>query len=115
MLLPPVATCPGRYAVTVQPGSTNRIRIINAGMSVYMTVCFQGHNVTVVALDAAPTAPVTFNGCVDVNLGQRCVRMQRIYNMHYMGHFLLFSAPCPKMILTDCCLLFGCRFSCSLL
>lgn len=38
---------------------------------VYMTVCFEKHNVQVVALDAAPVAPKTFYQCVDINSGQR--------------------------------------------
>eukprot|EP00879_Flechtneria_rotunda_P031612 GHRR01034549.1.p1 GENE.GHRR01034549.1~~GHRR01034549.1.p1 ORF type:complete len:321 (+),score=110.97 GHRR01034549.1:649-1611(+) len=62
---------PQREVVTIKPGSTTRLRIINAGTLVYMTVCFEKHNVTVVALDAAPVEPKTFNECVDVNTGQR--------------------------------------------
>jgi L-ascorbate oxidase len=40
-------------------------------MLVYMTVCFEKHTVTVVALDAAPVTPRDFKECVDVNTGQR--------------------------------------------
>jgi len=40
---------------------------------VYMTVCFEKHSVTIVALDAAPVEPKSFYECVDVNTGQRCV------------------------------------------
>jgi hypothetical protein len=40
-------------------------------MLVYLTVCFERHHVTVVALDAAPVTPKTFYECVDVNTGQR--------------------------------------------
>jgi hypothetical protein len=40
-----------------------------------MTVCFEKHNVTVVAADAMPITPQTFSQCVDVNAGQRCARL----------------------------------------
>jgi Multicopper oxidase len=33
----------------------------------------QGHKVTIVAADATPTEPLEVT-CVDVNLGQRCVK-----------------------------------------
>jgi L-ascorbate oxidase len=64
------STCK-REVLTVEPNSLNRIRIINAGTLVYTTVCFEKHDVTVVALDAAPVEPKTFKECVDVNTGQR--------------------------------------------
>lgn len=47
------------------------MRIINAATLVYMTVCFEAHHVTVVAMDAIPVQPKTFFECVDVNSGQR--------------------------------------------
>jgi L-ascorbate oxidase len=47
------------------------VRLINAATLVYMTVCFEKHTVTVVALDAAPVEPKEFYECVDVNSGQR--------------------------------------------
>lgn len=78
-----LSTCPAvpadkssckREVLTVEPNSLNRIRLINAGTLVYMTVCFEKHDVTVVALDAAPVEPKTFRECVDVNTGQRWVK-----------------------------------------
>lgn len=45
--------------------------MINAGSLAYLSVCFSGHNVTVVAADAYPVSPFTAS-CVDINLGQRC-------------------------------------------
>lgn len=60
-----------RHEVVVQPGSTTRLRLINAATLVYMTVCFEKHTVTVIALDAAPVEPKPFYECVDVNTGQR--------------------------------------------
>lgn len=57
--------------ITVSPGQTYRFRIINGGSLAYQTVCFQDHNVTIVAADATPTDPVSFGSCVDVNAGQR--------------------------------------------
>ncbi|KAF8065871.1 L-ascorbate oxidase [Scenedesmus sp. PABB004] len=68
---PAGVTCAGREVFSVKPGTTRRFRIINAAMLLYMTVCFEKHDVTVVALDAAPVAPKTFSQCVDVNTGQR--------------------------------------------
>eukprot|EP00877_Chromochloris_zofingiensis_P002265 jgi/Chrzof1/12039/Cz06g19030.t1 len=57
--------------VVVQPNTTYLMRIINAATLVYMTVCFEAHHVTVVAMDAIPVQPKTFFECVDVNSGQR--------------------------------------------
>lgn len=69
---PAVEQCQKRFTEIIAPSrSSVTIRIINAAMLVYMTVCIEKHNVTVVALDAAPVAPKTFYECVDVNAGQR--------------------------------------------
>jgi hypothetical protein len=64
--------CGQRYTVTAKPGKTQHLRLINAATLVYMTVCIQGHTLTVVALDAAPVEPQDFFECVDINTGQRC-------------------------------------------
>ncbi len=40
-------------------------------MQVYMTVCVEGHNLTLVAADGLPLTPRVFKECVDVNSGQR--------------------------------------------
>lgn len=64
-------TCGQRYSVTAKAGKTQRLRLINAGTLVYMTVCIQSHTLTVVALDAAPVEPRDFFECVDINTGQR--------------------------------------------
>ncbi len=50
---------------------TYLFRVINAGSLLYQTVCFEGHDVRVVAVDAVAVDPVTFAGCVDVNIAQR--------------------------------------------
>jgi FtsP/CotA-like multicopper oxidase with cupredoxin domain len=63
--------CGQRYTVTAKVGKTQRLRLINAGTLVYMTVCIQAHTLTVVALDAAPVEPRDFFECVDINTGQR--------------------------------------------
>jgi hypothetical protein len=60
-----------REEIVIAPNATTTFRIINAATLVYTTVCFGGHNVTVVASDARATEPVTFKECVDVNSGQR--------------------------------------------
>ncbi len=59
--------------VTVEAGKTYRLRLIAATTLVYTTVCFEGHNVTLIAADAYPIDPISFGSCVDVNSGQRCV------------------------------------------
>lgn len=65
-------SCPSRATFTITPGETKTFRLINAGVLLYMTVCFAGHEVTVLNADARAVQPVVFgNGCVDVNSGQR--------------------------------------------
>lgn len=59
--------------VTVDAGKTYRLRLIGASTLVYLTVCFEGHNVTLVAADASPIDPISFGPCVDLNSGQRCI------------------------------------------
>ncbi len=58
--------------MTVEAGKRYRIRMINAGSLLFYTVCFDKHNVTIIAADAYPTNPLPVT-CVDINLGQRCV------------------------------------------
>ena len=48
-----------------------RFRLIANTLIAIMTVCFEGHNVTVIAADATPTEPISFGECVDLNSGQR--------------------------------------------
>ncbi|KAI8468179.1 MAG: Cupredoxin [Monoraphidium minutum] len=60
-----------REDITLTPGTTHKFRLINAATLVYTTVCFAGHDVTVVAADAKAVRPVKFSECVDVNSGQR--------------------------------------------
>lgn len=56
----------------VEAGKTYLFRILNGGHLLYQTVCFEGHNVTIVAADAVPTAPLAAaNNCIDVNSGER--------------------------------------------
>ena len=49
--------------------------MVSSAELVYLTVCFEGHNVTVVALDGFPVLPFVppVPGCVDVNAAQRSV------------------------------------------
>jgi FtsP/CotA-like multicopper oxidase with cupredoxin domain len=61
-----------RYNMTVEAGKTYRVRMINAGSLAFLSVCFAGHNVSVVAADAYPIDPLQA-ACVDINLGQRCL------------------------------------------
>jgi L-ascorbate oxidase len=60
-----------RPELVVDQGKTTRLRLVNAATLVYMTVCFENHKVTVIALDAAPVEPKEFDQCIDVNTGQR--------------------------------------------
>jgi L-ascorbate oxidase len=55
----------------VEAGKTYLFRIINGGSLLYQTLCFEGHNVTIVAADAIPITPLEANRCIDINLGQR--------------------------------------------
>ncbi|GIL43898.1 hypothetical protein Vafri_1486 [Volvox africanus] len=55
---------------TVESGKTFRLRLVNAATLVFMTVCFERHNVTLIAADAIPTVPVSTR-CLDINSGQR--------------------------------------------
>lgn len=71
--------------ITVVAGETYRFRIINGGSLLYQTVCFKGHNVTIVAADATPTEPVSFGSCVDVNVGQRCAILMLMQSTHLLS------------------------------
>lgn len=60
--------------VTVEAGKTYLFRLISATSLLYTTVCFEGHDATIVAADAVPVEPIkasALNGCVDINSGQR--------------------------------------------
>lgn len=54
----------------VEAGKTYLFRVINIGGLTYQTVCFEGHNVTIVAADAVPVDPIVAK-CIDINIGQR--------------------------------------------
>ena len=58
------------YNLTVDPGKTYRLRVINAGSLTYLTLVFEGHNMTIVAADATLTEPLNVSS-LDVNAGQR--------------------------------------------
>lgn len=69
----PQPDCDTRFVWEVESNTTYLIRLIGAGSLVYQTICFEGHNITVVASDARPVDPFTppSGSCVDINLGQR--------------------------------------------
>lgn len=67
----------------VEAGKTYRLRLVNAGALVYMTVCFEGHSVQVVALDGIPIEPITTQ-CVDINSGQRCGAMRGAFHASFV-------------------------------
>jgi len=67
----PDPDCTSRYVLDVKPKSTVRIRLIGAGSLLYQTVCFEGHNLTLIEEDARAVEPLPLGECVDVNLGQR--------------------------------------------
>ena len=60
-----------REEFEVAPGEAATFRIVNAAQLVYMTVCFQGHKLTLTAADGRAVAPLALGECVDVNAGQR--------------------------------------------
>lgn len=60
----------GHSEILVEKGKTYLFRIINSGSLLYHTLCFEGHNVTVVAADAMPIQPFSVE-CIDINIGQR--------------------------------------------
>jgi len=67
----PDPECATRYSLTVEPETSYRIRLIGAGSLLFQIVCFEGHNLTLVATDARTIDPLEIGECVDVNLGQR--------------------------------------------
>ena len=72
--------------IPINQSQTYRFRVVSSTELVYMTVCFEGHNVTVVALDGFPVQPFVppVPGCVDVNAAQRsalCGSGFRIWNI----------------------------------
>ena len=67
----PDPECTTRYSLTVEPDTSYRIRLIGAGSLLYQIVCFEGHNLTLVATDARTVEPLEIGECVNVNLGQR--------------------------------------------
>eukprot|EP00884_Botryococcus_braunii_P020031 jgi/Botrbrau1/6711/Bobra.0324s0002.1 len=58
------------WNTTVEQGKTYRIRITNVASLGYVTVVFQGHNVTLVAADGTPMEPTEVSQ-IDVNNGMR--------------------------------------------
>ncbi len=61
----------GHKVFEVEPGGKSYFfRLVNAAMATYVTVCFEGHNVTMVTGDAVPTEPKDYP-CIDLNMGQR--------------------------------------------
>jgi len=83
----PDPECSTRYSIQVLPDSVYRIRLIGAGSLVYQIVCFEGHNVTLVAIDARPVNPLEVGECVDVNLGQRRDVLLRTQNLKNQTSF----------------------------
>lgn len=83
----PDPACSTRYSIQVLPDSVYRIRLIGAGSLVYQIVCFEGHNVTLVAIDASPVNPLEVGECVDVNLGQRRDVLLRTKNLKNQTSF----------------------------
>ena len=93
--------------ITVTAGKTYRVRIINGGSLLYQTVCFEGHNVTIIAGDATPTEPISFGPCVDINSGQRC-------NTALLSTFCICSINSGQRCNTALLQTFGmCSVSCS--
>eukprot|EP00898_Chlorokybus_atmophyticus_P005437 jgi/Chlat1/5895/Chrsp4S00497 len=64
----PNATIP--FALTVEPGKTYRLRLVNTGSLQYQNIKFAGHKVTIVEADGTYTTPVEVDS-VEMNHGQR--------------------------------------------
>eukprot|EP00199_Chlamydomonas_sp_CCMP681_P000320 CAMPEP_0119105092 /NCGR_PEP_ID=MMETSP1180-20130426/3149_1 /TAXON_ID=3052 ORGANISM="Chlamydomonas cf sp, Strain CCMP681" /NCGR_SAMPLE_ID=MMETSP1180 /ASSEMBLY_ACC=CAM_ASM_000741 /LENGTH=596 /DNA_ID=CAMNT_0007090057 /DNA_START=170 /DNA_END=1960 /DNA_ORIENTATION=+ len=75
MSVAPSVACPSgatHEQYNVEPGKQYLFRLINAGSSLYTTVCFEGHKVQLITADATPINWVFLsNGCIDMNTGQR--------------------------------------------
>ena len=56
--------------VAVPVGGTTRLRLIGTGSLAYLSICVEGHSLTVIAADGVPVQPLNVT-CVDLNLGQR--------------------------------------------
>ncbi|KAK9792751.1 hypothetical protein WJX73_006180 [Symbiochloris irregularis] len=56
---------------TVEEGGVYRFRIVANTLEAIQTICFEKHNITLIAVDAVPTEPISFGECMDVNSGQR--------------------------------------------
>ena len=76
--------------VTVTEGNVYRFRLVSNALLALMSVCFEGHNVTIIAADATPTEPISFGECVDINSGQR------------HAHLLFRTRP-YKVLACPCC------------
>ena len=63
----PAAHAPHADPILLQ---TYLYRLIGTGSLTHQTICFEGHNVTIVAVDGTPVTPLPV-ACVDLNLGQR--------------------------------------------
>lgn len=76
----------GHANFTVEEGATYRFRLVANTLVAFMTVCFEGHNVTVIETDATPVEPVSFGECVDVASGQRCANPTELQQgLHVWG------------------------------
>ncbi|KAG1675974.1 hypothetical protein FOA52_014218 [Chlamydomonas sp. UWO 241] len=65
----PIDGC-GHQQFRVKPGEDYRLRLINAASASYVTVCIEGHSLTIIDADGLPTEEVDFD-CIDLNNGQR--------------------------------------------
>lgn len=66
------------YNLTVDPGKTYRLRVINYASLVMLTFAVEGHKMTIIAADGTPTEPLTVDS-VDVNSGQRFVQSKLMH------------------------------------
>mmetsp|Transcript_37681 Transcript_37681/g.83915 ORF Transcript_37681/g.83915 Transcript_37681/m.83915 type:complete len:698 (-) Transcript_37681:961-3054(-) len=67
---PKTLTSCGHEVFDVEPGEMYMFRLINAGTMLYVTVCFEEHDVTLFTADTTPVDPQD-RTCVDINSGQR--------------------------------------------
>ena len=68
----PDPSCDTRFVMDVEPDAAYRVRMVGAGSLLFQVICFEGHELTLIQVDARPIQPVVLkDGCVDINLGQR--------------------------------------------
>ena len=62
---------PASTRTLLTPPQPRLLHVANRPGAARQTLCFEGHNLTIVAADGYLTKPLVVS-CLDINLGQRC-------------------------------------------